>query len=81
MVKIKQCVMCGCKDVPNAILEVDVGVYGIVSANINGCRCSSCGEEHYDLETLYVIERLQKGLADQAINDLRNPQKQNDERA
>ncbi|CAM5779269.1 hypothetical protein [Brevibacillus borstelensis] len=74
MFKIKQCVMCGCEDVPNAVLEVNVGVYGIVSANVIGGRCSSCGEEYYDMETLFVIEQLQKGLADQAIRDLRNPQ-------
>lgn len=60
MMKIKLCVMCGCSDVPPAELEVKVRAKHIESVKVDGAKCSKCGEEYFDSQTLKAIEELEK---------------------
>ena len=54
---IKQCVFCGCADVPPAELEVRLKSKYI---KVQGAKCSQCEEEYYDIETLIAVEELEK---------------------
>ncbi|NOU53731.1 hypothetical protein HN020_02795 [Brevibacillus borstelensis] len=60
MFEIKQCLMCGCTDVSPAELEVKVRAKHIKSVKVDGAKCSKCGEEYYDSQTLKAIETLEK---------------------
>lgn len=67
MFTIEQCVMCGCKDVPNKTLEIPVNVHGIVSVSVKGAKCSQCGEEYYDMKDTKAIEEMEKSMREQAV--------------
>ncbi|RNB50737.1 hypothetical protein EDM57_22710 [Brevibacillus gelatini] len=62
MFAIEQCVMCGCKDVPNQTLTIPVNMQGIVSVNVLGAKCSNpdCLEEYYDSETTELVRKIKK---------------------
>jgi YgiT-type zinc finger domain-containing protein len=59
MMGIKECVMCHCTYVPHTELEVSINSKHIISVKVNGAKCSNCGEEYYDLETLKAIEETE----------------------
>lgn len=67
MFRIEQCVMCGCAEVPFKVLEVPVGVLGIVSVNVNGAQCSECGEKYFDSEDTQAIRELKKAHREEAV--------------
>lgn len=61
MFTIEQCVMCGCREVPNnQTLTIPVNIKGIVSVNVLGAKCSNsnCLQEYYDSEDTEVIRQL-----------------------
>ncbi|MFC0212105.1 YgiT-type zinc finger protein [Paenibacillus chartarius] len=60
MLKISQCVFCGCLTVPPARLEIPVRSNKIKSIQADGAKCSQCGEEYYDAQTMRTIEELEK---------------------
>ncbi|TVX86038.1 hypothetical protein [Paenibacillus agilis] len=67
MFTIEECVMCGCKDVPNKKIELPVGVGGIVSVIVEGAECTKCGEKYYDSDDTEAIRELKKGYKEQAV--------------
>ncbi|MED1725783.1 hypothetical protein [Brevibacillus parabrevis] len=69
MFTIEQCVMCGCKDVPNQMLSIPVNMQGIVSVNVLGAKCSNpdCLEEYYDSETTELIRKIKKLIHDDSL--------------
>jgi|HigsolmetaAR204D_1030405.scaffolds.fasta_scaffold04792_5 hypothetical protein len=64
MFKIKQCVICGCDDVPNLELDYPIESEIIKSVKIVGAKCTNCEEEYYDLRQLQVISEMEKFLKD-----------------
>lgn len=60
--RIKQCVFCGCTNVPPAELEIAVETKHIKSVKVDGFKCSQCGEQYYNSETLKFIEKIEKIL-------------------
>jgi len=61
---IEQCVMCGCRDVPNKTLDIPVNIKGIVSVNVSGAQCSNpnCLESYYDSDDIEIIRDMKKLL-------------------
>jgi YgiT-type zinc finger domain-containing protein len=67
MFKIEECVMCGCNDVPTTTLNVRVKSDTVKSVQVEGARCTNCGEEYYDLKVLKAIEDFEKTLNELAV--------------
>lgn len=68
MLKIRQCVMCGCDQVESKELEVPVNTIGIVSVKVNGAKCVNCGEEYYDGKDLLAIEQMEKSRNETSVS-------------
>ncbi|MEK4339105.1 YgiT-type zinc finger protein [Brevibacillus sp. FSL L8-0710] len=60
MTSIKQCVFCGCTNVPPAELEIYVKSKHIKSVKVDGFKCSQCGEQFYHSDALKIIEEIEK---------------------
>ncbi|ELK40127.1 hypothetical protein BAG01nite_47570 [Brevibacillus agri] len=60
MTSIKQCVFCGCTNVPPAELEIAVESKHIISVKVNGFKCSQCGEEYFHSDAIKIIEEIEK---------------------
>ncbi|WP_412679102.1 MULTISPECIES: YgiT-type zinc finger protein [Brevibacillus] len=65
---VSQCVFCGCTKVPPTKLEIPVKSNKIKSIQADGAKCSQCGEEYYDSQTMKAIEELEK--SEQLNNEL-----------
>lgn len=59
--------MCGCKDVPSKVLEVPVGIQGVVSIKVEGAQCSQCGEKYFDSNDMQAIRELKKTCEEQDV--------------
>lgn len=62
LLNIKKCVMCNSTNVPSVELDIPLKSKYIKSVKADGARCSQCGEEYYDVQTLKAIEEIEKGL-------------------
>ena len=66
MSPIEECVMCGCKDVPNKEIEMPVNVNGILSMKVLGAECSQCKEQYFDSADIDPILELIKAQGEHA---------------
>ena len=59
-----ECPICGCNDVPNVDLDVNLKsrCKRILSIKIRGVKCSQCGEEYYDSIDIEIIRKITKLL-------------------
>lgn len=64
---IEQCVFCGYKDVPDRILEIPIGILGIVSVKVNGAQCNNCGEKYFDSDDMQAIREFKKAHNEHAV--------------
>lgn len=60
LLNLNECVFCNCTDVPNKLLELDVGVKGILSVNVQGAECAQCFEQYYFGSDLKIIENFKQ---------------------
>lgn len=60
LLNIIECVFCNCTDVRNKLLELDVGVEGILSVDVQGAECSQCGEQYFFGNDLKIVETFKQ---------------------
>ncbi|MBQ4901245.1 hypothetical protein KB559_20590 [Paenibacillus sp. Marseille-P2973] len=60
LLNIIECVFCNCSDVRNKLLELDVGVEGILSVDVQGAECTQCGKQYLFGNDLKIVETFKQ---------------------
>ncbi|CAG7648163.1 hypothetical protein ACFQI7_12990 [Paenibacillus allorhizosphaerae] len=61
---ISECVMCGCVEVPNVDIDIELKSKNkrFKSIKTRGGKCGNCSEEYYDMKDMDAIEKIEKLL-------------------